>query len=142
MAICDLCNKEMKTATSCTVEALHADGERVALLTFGNEPGWRQRSGRCGDCGVEVGGLHHLGCDIQCCPCCGGQLISCGCRWDELPETWEDGDDDGGTWFPTPDGRHRAGFRWTRCAAYVAAANSGLASRDADWLVPTLSDPS
>jgi hypothetical protein len=37
---------------------------------------------------VEWGGLHHLGCDMQICPCCGGQLLSCGCRFDE------DGPDD------------------------------------------------
>jgi hypothetical protein len=39
------------------------------------------------------GGLHHLGCDMQRCPCCGGQLISCGCRFDE-DEDDEDDDDE------------------------------------------------
>jgi len=35
--------------------------------------------GRCGDCGVTVGALHHPGCDMECCPKCGRQQISCGC---------------------------------------------------------------
>ena len=38
---------------------------------------------RCGDCGVRRGRFHHLGCDIQRCPVCRGQMISCGCRFDE-----------------------------------------------------------
>src|SRR4051794_7171666 len=39
---------------------------------------------RCHDCGVEPGGLHHLGCDVQRCPSCGDQLICCDCPWDEF----------------------------------------------------------
>ena len=33
----------------------------------------------CHDCGAEEGQIHELGCDMECCPYCGGQLISCGC---------------------------------------------------------------
>jgi hypothetical protein len=33
----------------------------------------------CGDCAVEEGKLHKLGCDMERCPFCGHQLISCGC---------------------------------------------------------------
>jgi hypothetical protein len=31
------------------------------------------------DCGVKEGELHHLNCDMEKCPICGGQSISCGC---------------------------------------------------------------
>ncbi len=47
----------------------------------------------CHDCGVEPGALHEPGCDIESCPLCGGQLISCGCDppqlmdWERLPWT-------------------------------------------------------
>ena len=31
----------------------------------------------CHDCGAKVGELHQLGCDMERCPVCGCQLISC-----------------------------------------------------------------
>lgn len=33
----------------------------------------------CGDCSAARGQIHLHGCDIERCPVCGGQLISCGC---------------------------------------------------------------
>src|SRR3954447_17239662 len=37
-------------------------------------------SAPCPDCGAGPGEFHELGCDIEQCPYCGGQLISCDCR--------------------------------------------------------------
>ena len=33
----------------------------------------------CGDCGCKIGEQHLTMCDIERCPCCGYQLISCNC---------------------------------------------------------------
>ncbi len=96
MAICALCGNEMRSGRSCTQVALHVGGLRYDLSPFGSEtcPS-PSRATRCGDCGVERGGLHHLGCDLQPCPRCRGQLLSCGCRFDEDgPDDWDDEDDD------------------------------------------------
>ena len=40
----------------------------------------------CGDCGVEPGQLHVPDCDMELCPACGGQLITC---WTRLAEEEE-----------------------------------------------------
>lgn len=83
MAVCSWCQGEMETVISCTVDAFHRDGRRFEMISCGDEPGRQMGGERCGDCGVMRGGWHHLGCDLQRCPACGGQLLSCGCLFDE-----------------------------------------------------------
>ena len=34
---------------------------------------------QCHDCSCEIGHQHAPGCDMEECPFCGGQLISCNC---------------------------------------------------------------
>jgi len=40
--------------------------------------------GICHDCNCKEGELHMPGCDMERCPFCGGQLISCECRYTKL----------------------------------------------------------
>jgi hypothetical protein len=48
----------------------------------------------CHDCNVQPGGFHHPGCDMERCPRCGAQLISCGCIPEEEEEDFEDEDEE------------------------------------------------
>ena len=38
---------------------------------------------KCDDCGAARGRLHVIGCDLEPCPRCGGQAISCDCFYDD-----------------------------------------------------------
>jgi len=38
----------------------------------------------CPACHAVTGELHELGCPVELCPWCGGQLVHCSCRYDQL----------------------------------------------------------
>lgn len=38
----------------------------------------------CHDCGAKEGQIHEYGCDMEDCPFCGGQLLSCDCSYTNL----------------------------------------------------------
>ena len=93
MAMCNYCNREMLSAHACTTDPIVIDGVSYEPVRFGTEPGWKRFKGRCGDCGVERGQVHHHGCDLELCPMCRRQSISCGCVWageEHLTEDWEE----------------------------------------------------
>lgn len=82
MVKCKDCGKEMQESRTCDRQRLSyilLDGEVYKRDTGNPYPG-APRGWRC-DCGIPAreGALHHYGCDIERCPKCGGQIISCGC---------------------------------------------------------------
>lgn len=87
MAICRSCGQEMVGGRGCLTSKLFSpDGKEFSRITFGQEINIHEPydPGRCNDCSVAMGEYHHPGCDLETCPKCGGQLISCGC-FDGIP---------------------------------------------------------
>jgi hypothetical protein len=85
MATCNFCSQEMTDGVSCSVEVLHRDGAALPLKKVHKRDccDIGDHAGRCGDCGAPRLGYHHLGCDLQQCPRCRHQMVSCGCWFDE-----------------------------------------------------------
>ena len=79
MAKCKACRQEMLSSKGCTFRYIRLkDGRNIQRLRAGNRDGILPGE-RCPDCGAMYGYLHHVNCDMEVCPVCGGQLLSCSC---------------------------------------------------------------
>lgn len=81
MAICKWCKKEMLEVDTCNGNTYveFPNGEMLPASNYHFD----EESGRCHDCNIKHGGFHHPGCDVERCPKCKGQLITCGCLDEE-----------------------------------------------------------
>jgi hypothetical protein len=61
-------------------ETLFIDGRNHRRIRYGSERwGYPCPNIPCHDCGARKGQFHGPGCDMERCPACRGQLLSCGC---------------------------------------------------------------
>jgi hypothetical protein len=83
--ICEGCGQEIvgnhERNQPCRLDTLVIQGRTFDRVPFQGE----DDGDSCHDCGTPLGGVHHSYCDMEECPACGGQLISCGHRPDFLP---------------------------------------------------------
>ena len=78
--ICPACGKDKRDAESCGGPLIQVAGEVFERVRFGQESGNRWEDfDFCPECGVSHGGIHHVGCDVEECPRCRTQFLSCDC---------------------------------------------------------------
>jgi len=75
MAICNGCKREMLETDGCDCLPFKFPEGVIQPIKNKGEDGER-----CHDCNCKIGEYHHPGCDMERCPKCGGQVISCGCK--------------------------------------------------------------
>lgn len=86
MAKCEDCQQEMlvnrelypMNNISCDFDMIRINGK-----TYKRNTVYHDVNKYCHDCGILNGGVHHMGCDMERCPICDGQMIACDCDWSD-----------------------------------------------------------
>jgi hypothetical protein len=69
-----------KVAAAQRQHSIVVAGLERPRIRYGDEPeDWGADRRPCHDCAVVKGQFHVVGCDVERCPLCGGQLIGCEC---------------------------------------------------------------
>ena len=76
---CRLCGADLSVGVSCSPD------QRRGVVPFGRESGIGANSAACRDCGVQLGGVHHLGCAVAWCAIHDDQRLRCSCDREETP---------------------------------------------------------
>lgn len=83
-AICKICKGDMVKVEGCKPSVFVCDGKEYVRVKVGDADDFYEGGNsntRCTDCGAKFSHYHHRGCDCECCPICGGQLLTCGCDY-------------------------------------------------------------
>jgi hypothetical protein len=66
-----------------TIAFVSINGRKYPRIPYGDEPDNRVAAQKpCRDCGVIKAQFHVIDCDVERCPCCGRQSITCDCVYD------------------------------------------------------------
>jgi hypothetical protein len=80
---CQLCGN-LNDGSSCTPKTVIGKNE-YNRIPYGIEAVLAKvqdetdKQSHCHDCNVHFNGFHHFPCEVEICPRCSGQFISCGC---------------------------------------------------------------
>jgi hypothetical protein len=85
----------------------------------------------CPACGVQEGEYHLLGCSVEVCPWCEGQLNKCNCRFEQLETEVIENDEQLEEFFELLTARGRIPFQQHQ-APYYPGLSSGLDKDDGD----------
>ena len=83
---CAACGKSYPEMKGCMVDKITVEHHQQHRIRYGSaDEGLGPVFGRCMDCGVLPGKYHHWGCNMEICPNCGTQLLSCACEAEIIP---------------------------------------------------------